>query len=64
MTCPKCGGKTAVINSREPNNECVVRRRKCVNCEYRFTTKEYESDLIKHILKLKAVQDVQDEVVN
>jgi transcriptional regulator NrdR family protein len=42
MLCPKCGGKTATVNSRD-----IVggrrRRRECKTCGYRFTTIEVAS---------------------
>lgn len=42
MTCPVCGGKTTVRES-VADCECVYRRRKCLDCKYRFTTTEQES---------------------
>lgn len=44
MTCPVCGGKTAVKDSYA---ECdvVYRERRCVECGYRFTTAEEEKEL-------------------
>ena len=44
MTCPVCGGKTAV---RASYAECdsVYRERRCVECGHRFTTAEYEETL-------------------
>ena len=44
MTCPVCGSKTFVINSR-PKNDTVYRRRECEDCGYRFNTYEYEEEL-------------------
>lgn len=38
--CPKCGGATAVIETRGTSDELVRRRRKCVCCGYRFSTVE------------------------
>lgn len=43
MTCPVCGGKTRVLDSRS-DCEGVYRRRKCVECGYSLYTTEYESD--------------------
>lgn len=42
MQCPKCSNaNTKVIDSRPAeNNTTIRRRRKCENCEYRFTTFE------------------------
>lgn len=35
MKCPKCGGATAVRETRD-----VRRRRTCLACDHRFTTRE------------------------
>lgn len=40
MNCPKCGKRTAVVDSRPlPNNE-VFRRRVCKECGFKFITIE------------------------
>lgn len=44
MTCPVCGEKTKVIDSRS-DCECIYRVRQCVVCGYRFKTVEYEEEL-------------------
>lgn len=47
MTCPKCGGKTKVINSRDAidqDEEVRVRRRRCEECAHTYYTIEYEID--------------------
>ena len=42
MTCPVCGGKTKVVDSRvEVDN--VLRRRNCIECGYRIYTEEIET---------------------
>ena len=46
MTCPICGEKTRVIDSR-PDCESVFRKRECVECGYRFATIEYEIEADK-----------------
>lgn len=46
MTCPVCGGDTKVIDSR-PSEDSVQRRRKCLECDYRFNTIEIDMDLYK-----------------
>ena len=43
MTCPICGEKTLVIDSAS-DCECVYRKRKCVKCNYKFITTEYECE--------------------
>ena len=42
MKCPKCGGRTKVIDTRYPSADETLRRRDCVVCEYIFFTIEYE----------------------
>lgn len=43
MTCPVCGGKSAVVDSRA-DCESVQRKRKCRKCGHVFYTSERESD--------------------
>lgn len=49
MYCPKCSGKTKVWDSRESfmdarkygvEENLIMRRRKCPDCDYRFITFE------------------------
>lgn len=43
FACPACGkrGGMAVIDSRfTPRNKVIRRRRKCLHCGYRITTRE------------------------
>lgn len=40
MNCPKCNGKTYVINSRLISLTERMRRRVCESCGYRFTLYE------------------------
>ena len=53
MTCPVCGGATKVTDSRS-DGETVRRRRECVNCGERFTTREMDVDQLEKLLKAKA----------
>lgn len=48
MTCPVCGGKVKAFDSRSREGLYVWRRKKCVDCGYRFTTLEFELDALKH----------------
>ena len=41
MTCPKCEGKTKVLESRTVEL-LVARKRECLECGYRFFTEETE----------------------
>lgn len=38
--CPKCGGSTSVKDSRPTERGDTVRRRKCDDCGYRYSTYE------------------------
>lgn len=50
LLCPICGKKTEVIDSRS-DCESVSRKRKCLECGYRFCTVEIDEDLYKKISK-------------
>lgn len=50
MTCPVCGGKAEVIDSRKYIDH-VLRRRKCVECHYSFTTIETDQDIYQRLKK-------------
>lgn len=39
MECPKCGGETTVLKTRQYEKR-VYRRRECRECGFRFTTDE------------------------
>lgn len=43
FTCPLCGGKTAVKDSRPVPNNIIRRRRLCLVCGHRVTTFEVEA---------------------
>ena len=59
MKCPKCKlgtGKTKLITlntSTSTKNDSVKRRRRCNSCGHIFTTREFTSDEIAHLLALK-----------
>ena len=40
MECPKCCSKTFVYDTQSKRDGDVWRKRKCLNCQYRFTTIE------------------------
>lgn len=50
MKCPICGGNTEVRDSR-PKVDTIYRRRRCVKCNYRFSTVEVEAE--RHTTKKK-----------
>jgi transcriptional repressor NrdR len=41
-TCPQCGEPTSVSDTRAWEKG-IRRRRRCLRCQYRFTTYEYEA---------------------
>ena len=44
MNCPTCGGQTRVYDSTAQADN-IKRRRKCLTCDYRFTTVEIDMDM-------------------
>lgn len=40
MNCPLCKHETEVIDSRPSTNNTIRRRRRCPQCQHRFTTIE------------------------
>ena len=56
MTCPICGEKTKVSESRA-ENDYVRRRRVCLRCRLAFVTVEIDEDLYKRIINVKDSQD-------
>lgn len=40
MKCPKCGSRNNKVIESIPRKNWRTRRRKCVSCGQRFTTKE------------------------
>jgi transcriptional repressor NrdR len=41
MNCPNCGSDTKVLDSRPQNDGMTIRRRReCLKCEFRFSTRE------------------------
>ncbi|MEI7879336.1 MAG: transcriptional regulator NrdR [bacterium] len=53
MRCPRCGhSEDKVIDSRASRSGDVIRRRRvCVSCEHRFTTREEVVKVALHIIK-------------
>lgn len=44
MTCPYCGGKSRVVDTRH-NPDCTIRRYRCTECHSRFYTEESDIKL-------------------
>jgi hypothetical protein len=56
--CPKCNGKTSVIESRNRKSDNDIRRRrKCIKCDYLFTTYERLSSFKPKIKEFKSIKD-------
>lgn len=49
MNCPKCGGKTKVVDTGNDDKR-VYRRRECVVCKHRIYTTELVMDGSKYFL--------------
>ena len=49
MKCPKCGDKRVIVfDSRTREDNVVWRRRRCLKCDYTFSTRELSvTDLAK-----------------
>ena len=58
MNCPKCAGKTKVVDSRT-DCESVKRKRKCVSCGYEYITVELETDLAENLNLIKKEDNTQ-----
>lgn len=58
MTCPVCGGKTKVIDSRCYDSESVWRRRECLECNHRFTTIELETETLREQRKRERMNEL------
>ena len=65
MICPKCGGQSKVIESRETKNG-KRRREECVLCHHRFSTlvimKEEYKRLVESEKKLKNILNFMEDV--
>lgn len=56
MTCPVCGEKTRIKDTRGFIDH-VIRIRKCCSCGYVFRTVETEEDIYRRIKKKKMEKD-------
>lgn len=60
MTCPMCGGDTKILETRS-NEDSIKRRRKCLDCGYRFLTLEVDKDFYERLVKINArLQQIQN----
>ena len=53
MECPKCGGQTTVIDCRMSPDNTFRRRRKCLECDGRFSTKEVLAEDYENLVELE-----------
>ena len=44
MKCPRCKAYGLSITDSRPDGETIRRRRRCLNCGYRFTTYEISNE--------------------
>ena len=52
MKCPKCGGEISTYDIRPREDNRNWRRKRCIECDYRFTTVELTIvDLAKEIAR-------------
>lgn len=56
MTCPVCGGKTKVTDSKA-DKEAVCRRRICEECSHVFFTVEQEAESPERFRELRQLYD-------
>lgn len=63
MICPDCGGETKVIDSREVKDYCR-RRRKCLKCRARYSTKETFFDFKKGRGFLTEEETKKEKLIN
>lgn len=52
MTCPVCGAKTIVTNTRS-KTDSLERRRVCLKCGFKFRTVEVDKDYFERITRRK-----------
>ena len=54
IRCDKCGGANIATLDSRPMDSYVRRRRKCLNCDHRFTTYEVEAILLSQVIQIEA----------
>ena len=61
MKCPKCGSENIKIIDSRSADTLVYRIRKCLDCEYRFGTKE---SIVEYITTLSEIRKIMKEKYN
>lgn len=54
MKCIECGGRTTVTTTYQNEDGRTKRRRKCLSCGFRFTTREHAESNIPEEIDVKA----------
>lgn len=64
MTCPVCGGATKIVDSRSSRaGESIRRRRECLACGHRFTTREVDAEMLERLERIaRAAREVETEL--
>lgn len=52
MNCPECGALSKVFDSRLNKNGSIRRRRLCSKCGRRWTTLEYDAEIVKAVNRI------------
>ena len=61
--CPKCGSsQIAVVDSR-PRAGIVWRRRKCLECDGKYTTYEVSSDTYDSLMEARTFMDRAERII-
>lgn len=53
MKCPMCGSDNIATANSRSDNDSVVRRKKCLECNHRWTTIEIDKDQWYSALQIK-----------
>lgn len=53
MKCPMCGSNSTTTVDSRPDNDSVVRRKKCLECNHRWITIEIDKDQWYSALQIK-----------
>ena len=62
MTCPVCGEKTKIKDSRGYIDH-VIRLRKCCSCGYTFRTIETEEDIYRRLKKKEEPKNGRNQTI-
>jgi transcriptional regulator NrdR family protein len=57
MLCPKCKSYNVAVTDSRREDYIVTRRRKCLDCEYRFKSVEISQDEYDSLMKRKEIAE-------